>query len=110
MHTRQAGDTRERGFVSDPRQWVPEVASTLAEADGLALTDAHWVVLNTIRAFYDANDVPPSRHVVCQQIEKAGTSFTYNCAYTTKHLFPSGGLKQAARIAGVPAYFCQGCC
>jgi tRNA 2-thiouridine synthesizing protein E len=114
MQTLEYGDITERGFLSDPEEWSHDVAGALAKAEGVELTDAHWVVLNAIRDFYGANETSPSYHIICQEVisqdvEKVSAPFSYNCVHAMKQLFPSGGLKQAARIAGLPDYFCFGC-
>ena len=103
------GDITERGFLLDPEAWSPDVASALAEAEGIGLTDTHWVVLNAIRVFYEENDVPVSYHVLCQEVDEVLRPLKYNCVHAMKLLFPQGGIKQASRIAGVPDYFCFGC-
>jgi len=109
MYTLESGDRTARGFLSDPRQWSPAVASALAEAEGVELTDTHWVVLKAIRDFYTENQVPASYHVLCEEVEEALRPYKYNCVHAMKQLFPRGGIKQASRIAGVPDYFCFGC-
>ena len=109
MYAIHKGDITNRGFLSDPGQWSPDVASALAEAEGIRLTDAHWAVLNAIRAFYEENEVPTSYHILCQDVEEDLRPFKYNCVHAMKELFPGGGIKQASRIAGVPDYFCFGC-
>ena len=109
MYALRKSEVNERGFLTHPEQWTPEVAVAIAEAEGVVLTDTHWVVLNTIREFYAENEVPVSYHVVCPVIDEALRPLRYSCVHAMKQLFPSGGIKQASRIAGVPDYFCFGC-
>jgi len=109
MYTLRKEEVNERGFLSNPEEWTPTVASALAEAEGVVLTDTHWVVLNAIRAFYAENEAPVSYHVLCQEIDEVLRPLKYNCVHAMKQLFPRGGIKQASRIAGVPDYFCFGC-
>jgi len=78
-------------------------------AEDLELTNTHWVVLNAIREFFDANDIPPSHHAICQKVESIGAPFRYDGAYAMTKLFPAGGLRQAMRIAGIPRELCTGC-
>ena len=65
MYTLDTEEVTERGFLSDPERWSPDVANALAKAEGIDLTDTHWVVLNAIRTFYVENDAPVSYHVLC---------------------------------------------
>ena len=109
MYALQKGDINERGFLSDPEQWTPDVAIAMADAEGVDLTETHWVVLNAIRTFYEENEAPASYHVLCQHIDDALRPMKYSCIHVIKRLFPRGGLKQASRIAGVPDHFCFGC-
>ena len=109
MYTLDTEEVTERGFLSDPERWSPDVANALAKAEGIDLTDTHWVVLKAIRTFYEENEVPTSYHVLCQEVDEALRPLKYSCVHAMKQLFPEGGLKQASRIAGVPDYFCFGC-
>ena len=109
MHVLQKVDTIKRGFLSNPEQWSPDVAKALATAEGIDLTDTHWVVLKAIRTLNEQNEVPASYHVLCQELAGALLPFKYGCIHAMKQLFPGGGIKQAARIAGVPDHFCFGC-
>jgi dissimilatory sulfite reductase related protein len=101
----QAGGTNKRGFLSNPGAWSPEVAKALAGADGIALSDAHWSVIQAIRDLYQASEVPTSYHVLCPLVDDALQPLRCNCVHAMKRLFPDGGIRQASRIAGLPDYF-----
>lgn len=78
---------------ADP-DWTREKGEALAAAQGLALTDAHWVVLETARADYAATQVSPN---VRRLTQIAGV--------TTKDLyvlFPRAPGRTIALIAGLP--------
>jgi tRNA 2-thiouridine synthesizing protein E len=109
MYVLQEGDTNKRGFLSDPEQWDSDVAEALASAEGVDLTVTHWVVLKTIRTLYEQSEAPTSYHVLCQELGDTLVPFKYGCMHALKQLFPGGGIKQAARISGVPDHFCFGC-
>ncbi len=109
MNNVEKGAGVQRRFVPEPPVGGPGAIRALAEAEGLELTNAHWVVLNAIREFFDANDIPPSCHAICKKVEGIGAPFRYDGAYAMRHLFPAGGLRQALRIAGIPREFCSGC-
>jgi len=109
MNVPQQGDASQRRVRPDPSVWRLEACNARAEAEGLELTDTHWVVLNEIREFFDGNDIPPSHHAICQRVESIGAPFEYRCDYAMRQLFPAGGFKQALRVAGIPDCFCSGC-
>ena len=109
MYTIQREKVSERGFLSVPENWSPEIADALAKGEGVELTDTHWQVIKAIRDFFEENQVPASYHVLRQQIEDGEDPFKYNCVLAMKQLFPRGGIRQASRIAGLPDYFCFGC-
>ena len=109
MYTMRREKVNGRGFLRVPEHWSPETAEALAEAEGVELTETHWQVIRVIRTFFEEHHVPPSYHVLRQQIKDTGDPFKYNCVLAMKQLFPRGGIKQASRIAGLPDYFCFGC-
>jgi tRNA 2-thiouridine synthesizing protein E len=109
MYAIREGDITKSGFLCDPGLWNPEVAEALAEAEGIELTDVHWLMLNAIRSIYATYEVPPTYHVVRQEIEGTLLPFENHYSHVIRHLFPKGGIKQASRIAGLPDYFCFGC-
>ena len=110
MYAIQQEHLTERGFLCDPGDWTSEVADTLARAEGIEeLTQIHWQVLRAIRGFFDENGIPPSYHILHRQLRETDDLFKFNCVFALEHLFPRGGIKQAARIAGLPDYFCFGC-
>ena len=82
------------GFITDRSQWTKELASGLAEAEGITLTDDHWKVLDYIATdFAEKGTVPGMR-----RINKVG-------GIPTKELyalFPGGPIKKAAKIGGFP--------
>ncbi|MEE3160595.1 MAG: TusE/DsrC/DsvC family sulfur relay protein, partial [Pseudomonadota bacterium] len=40
------------GFLVELNDWNADVAAVLAQDEGIILTDAHWEIINAIRAFY----------------------------------------------------------
>lgn len=106
----------ERGLVVDKQgnlvafdDWDEAVAETLATREGLVLSEAHWVVINFLRDYYQFNEIPPSPRLVIQSV---GDSLSPHVPCTRKHLarlFPDGGCKQACRIAGLPRHYCGSC-
>jgi tRNA 2-thiouridine synthesizing protein E len=87
-------EVNEEGYMTDPGQWSREIAAEFAKELGLpALSEAHWKVVDFLRAdFSEKGSVPTIR-----RIQKAG-------GVPTKELyalFPGGPVKKAAKIAGL---------
>jgi tRNA 2-thiouridine synthesizing protein E len=91
----------EKGYLLDWRTWTPDVARTMAAADGLALGEDHWAVLQIFREYFEHYEIePPMRALVRLCGErlgegKADSRFLYR-------LFPDGPGTQACRYAGLP--------
>ncbi len=96
------GDAAQSRFMPKYSKWCPDFIRARADAEGLELTNAHWVVLGAIREFFDTNDLPPAHHAICKKLERLGAPFPYNGAYAMTQLFPAGGVRQALRFAGFP--------
>jgi tRNA 2-thiouridine synthesizing protein E len=99
-------ELNRNGHLARFDDWDSEVATALAQEEGLALTDCHWNILNFLRDYYATHEIPPSPRVVIKTI---GHIISAHVPCTHKHLkslFPKGGLKQACRIAGLPDYYC----
>lgn len=98
MPVRQFGalqlEVDHEGYLVNPKDWTPEVAETLAQEEGIELTDRHWEVINFVRKYYEERGQSPT----IRQI-------TVGAGIPTKELFklfPGGPAKKVARIAGVP--------
>lgn len=105
MNTRADLDTLlpardNEGYLLDPTDWRRELAPLLASEDGLALTDAHWQVIDFIRSWYDDNQsVPEARRAIQHLAEASGDKRAAKQALY--QLFPHGYGQQACRIAGM---------
>ena len=87
-------DVDEEGYLTNHAQWNRDLAVALAQETGIALTEAHWKVLDFIdRDFREKGVVPGMR-----RMNKVGNIPTKDL-YA---LFPDGPIKKAARIAGYP--------
>jgi dissimilatory sulfite reductase related protein len=84
----------EEGYLTDRAQWNRNVATALAQEEGIELTPAHWRVLEFIdKDFREKGVVPGMRRM--NKIGGIPTKDLYD-------LFPNGPIKKAARIAGYP--------
>jgi tRNA 2-thiouridine synthesizing protein E len=90
----------EEGYVVDPAEWNERLAEEFARKEGVALTDAHWVVLRFMRQYYDEHHIAPdARHVMKHLAEYRGSAGAdRNDLF---RLFPYGYVKQACKIAGM---------
>ena len=93
--------TDSEGYLTDLSQWSEDLATALAEKEGLNLSDSHWEVINFLRtSFQDTGTVPNMR-----QLTKAFTKSFGPEKGSSKYLyglFPYGPAKQACRIGGLP--------
>ncbi len=82
------------GFMTDPKEWTPEIATVLAAEEGIpALNDRHWVVINFARDSYFKNGESPTLRTITKQ-SGVETKELYE-------LFPKGPAKKVARVAGL---------
>ncbi len=79
--------------MTDLSQWTREIALSIAEEEGVTMTDKNWKTIAWIQDQY-RKDVPLS-------IRKVGKSGVTDIKEFYA-LFPNGPLKKASRIAGIP--------
>ena len=88
------------GYLLDPADWSPALAALLAAEDDLALTPAHWQVIDFICAWHGENEsVPEARRVIEHLARADGDKRAAKQALY--ELFPHGYGQQACRIAGM---------
>lgn len=82
------------GFMTDPKEWTPEIAAVFAQEEGIAaLTERHWLVINYARDSFFKNGESPTLRAITKQ-SGVETKELYE-------LFPKGPAKKVARIAGL---------
>jgi tRNA 2-thiouridine synthesizing protein E len=82
-----------------------EVAQAIAQAEGIALTDAHWKVIEYLRDEYRENGQTPNFRHMLKGLEEVMPGCDSKALY---ELFPVGPAKQGAKIAGLPKPFGKG--
>lgn len=94
-------ETTETGFLTNIEEWSEDLATLLAQQDGIELTDKHWDVIHYLRDEYFNNNghQPNNRTMLKDMSEKWGTKVESKDMY---NLFPLNPSKQAGRIAGLP--------
>jgi len=90
----------DEGYLVDPADWSREVAEEMARQEGIVLTEAHWVVIEFVRKYFEQRQIiPDARHVIKYLAAwKGGAGEGRNELFK---LFPYGYVKQACRIAGM---------
>jgi tRNA 2-thiouridine synthesizing protein E len=94
--------TTATGFLENLEDWSTELASLIAQEDGLELTERHWDVLHYLRDEYvnNAGNQPNTRTLV-KAMSRTWGDKSIN-AKTLYDLFPGDPSKQGGRIAGLP--------
>jgi tRNA 2-thiouridine synthesizing protein E len=97
----RASDFDSEGFLRQLSDWNPQVADQIAAAEDLALTAAHWEVLNLLREYYQEYDSSPSmRPLVKYCALKLGPDKGKSIYLMS--LFPGSPAKIGSKIAGLP--------
>jgi tRNA 2-thiouridine synthesizing protein E len=82
-----------------------EVADAIAQAEGIALTEAHREVIKYLRDEYQANGHTPNFRNMLKGFQairpEADSKYLYD-------LFPLGPAKQGAKVAGLPQPYGKG--
>lgn len=91
----------EKGYLLDWLSWSPAVATAMAIADGIELTEDHWLVLQLFRQYFEQYEIePPMRALVRLVRERLGEA-KGNSRFLYR-LFPEGPGTQGCRYAGLP--------
>ncbi len=89
--------TDPEGYLIDPTDWSEDIARTLAQGEGISLTDEHWAVIRFMRAYWEEHRIAPdARFVVRHLKDTLGASRD-----RLFELFPYGYVQQACKIAGM---------
>ena len=94
-------ETTETGFLVNLEDWSEDVANTIAESEGITLTEPHWDVINYLRDEYINNggNQPNNRTMLKDIGAKWGKKVSSKELYD---LFPGNPSKQAGMIGGLP--------
>lgn len=97
-------ETDDQGYLTEPR-FDDEVVKTIAAAEGIELTEAHWEVINFMRDEYKEHGHTPNFRNMLKGFSEihpgADSKYLYD-------LFPLGPAKQAAKVAGLPQPYGKG--
>lgn len=91
-------ETDGEGYLLEP-DYRDEVVQVIAAAENIALTDAHWEVINYLRDEYRENGHTPNFRAMLKGMGEKREGVDSKYLYD---LFPIGPAKQAAKVAGLP--------
>lgn len=95
------------GYLVNPDDWSAAVTEKMAEQDGVALEDDHWLLIDFLHRFYKEFAVAPEMPILARNLCKDQK----DCRWTRKYineLFPKGA-KTACRYAGLPTPVGRSC-
>ena len=89
------------GYLQNLQDWSPDIASALAEQEGITLSPAHWEILELLRCFYAEFQLSPAtrpliKYTALKLGPEKGNSLHLN------RLFNGTPAKLAAKLAGLP--------
>ena len=91
----------KEGHLRNLTDWSPEIATELAAAEGIELTEAHWEIIELIRDFYASFEVSPAMRPLIKQIRKKFGEEKATSVYLMQ-LFGGSPARLCAKIAGLP--------
>lgn len=91
-------ETDAEGYLLEA-SFDDEVVRTIAAAEGIALTDAHWKVVAYLRDEYREHGHTPNFRNMLKGLADVLPGCDSKALY---ELFPVGPAKQGAKVAGLP--------
>lgn len=96
--------TDEQGFLLEP-DYRDEVVPTIAAAEGITLTDDHWIVIRYLRDQHRDHGHTPNFRTMLKDLGELLPGCDSKSLYA---LFPIGPAKQGAKVAGLPQPYGKG--
>lgn len=90
-----------QGFLLELSDWNEEIASEIAQEEGIELTEPHWEVIHALRGFYQEFEVSPAMRILVKLCKERLGEDKGNSIYLLG-LFPDSPAKLASKIAGLP--------
>ena len=101
MHDQKLPPLDKEGYLIDLSDWNRVIAEQLASAEDIALSQAHWQIIDLLRAFYAQTDTAPAmRALVRLARQNLGTE--QGSSVYLMGLFGGSPAKVAAKVAGLP--------
>jgi tRNA 2-thiouridine synthesizing protein E len=95
-------EATESGYLVSPEDWDKDIAEAIAAAEGLALTQDHWDVIDYLRdAWFNHNGEQPNNRAILKAMQEkwAGRKVDNKTLF---ELYPGNPSKQAGKVAGLP--------
>lgn len=89
------------GQLENLDDWSPEVCRNMAARENIALTHAHWEVINLMRRYFETYNISPIQKLLKKEIAESLGAHKATDDYLMS-LFPSGVMSQGIRLAGIP--------
>jgi tRNA 2-thiouridine synthesizing protein E len=94
--------TTENGFLESLDDWDKAVAEAVAAAEGIALAQDHWDVIEYLRdAYVNHNGEQPNNRAILKAMQEKWPGRKVDNK-TLFDLFPGNPSKQAGKVAGLP--------
>lgn len=94
-------ETDSEGYLKNLSDWSEALAVEIAVAENIQLSEAHWEIIHTVRAFYQEYKTSPAIRMLVKTLAQKFGEEKGNSRYLQR-LFPDGPAKQASKIAGLP--------
>jgi TusE/DsrC/DsvC family sulfur relay protein len=91
-------ETDEQGYLLAP-DYREEVVHAIAAAEGIALTEGHWAIVNYLRDQYREHGHTPNFRMMLKEMGAVLPGCDSKMLYD---LCPLGPAKQGAKLAGLP--------
>lgn len=89
------------GYLTNLRDWSPEIAAELGREESLELSDEHWEIINALQTFYRQYEISPAMRPLVKYIGIELGKEKANSIYLMR-LFPPSPARIASKIAGLP--------
>jgi len=91
----------EEGYLRNLDDWNETVAHSIADTEGLTLTQDHWEIIHIIREFYEQYQLSPAMRPLVKAVSLKLGKEKGKSIYLMK-LFPGSPAKLIAKISGLP--------
>jgi tRNA 2-thiouridine synthesizing protein E len=89
------------GYLINPDDWDEDIASELAEGEGIKLNDTYWSALKFMRSYYNEHNVAADVRHLISYMATENQCHKKEAKKLVFDLFPYGYVKQACKIAGM---------
>lgn len=98
---KQPNEIDKDGYLLNLDEWTADIAHEIAKQENIALTPAHWEIINLLQEFYREFEISPAMRALVKYSEKKLGPDKGKSIYLLQ-LFPPSPAKIASKIAGLP--------